>query len=168
MGVLGTAYQSSRTGDPSPCSPWQALLGQRLRLQETSLAPFALPTVSLLPAITLGLPAPARVSGWGTLPPLRASPASFLPVCYCLTLFFPSSPGILSSSDFLPFFQADGDRRTHSTLGPRGPVLGNPHTPLFLHHGLEPEATGTLPSRLQPILLLDPSVSHAPLWTGES
>lgn len=46
-----------------PCSPWQALLGQRLRLQETSVAPFALPTVSLLPAITLGLPAPARVSG---------------------------------------------------------------------------------------------------------
>lgn len=61
--------------------------------------------------------------------------------------------------------EADGDRRTHSTLGPRGPVLGNPHAPLFLHHGLEPEAGGTLPSRLQPILLLDPSVSHAPLWT---
>ncbi|CAO2601106.1 Histone deacetylase 7 [Lemmus lemmus] len=61
--------------------------------------------------------------------------------------------------------EADGDRRTHSTLGPRGPVLGNPHAPLFLHHGLEPEAGGTLPSRLQPILLLDPSISHAPLWT---
>ncbi|CAH6791397.1 Hdac7 [Phodopus roborovskii] len=61
--------------------------------------------------------------------------------------------------------EADGDRRTHSTLGPRGPVLGSPHAPLFLHHGLEPEAGGTLPSRLQPILLLDPSVSHAPLWT---
>ncbi|XP_055482823.1 histone deacetylase 7 isoform X2 [Psammomys obesus] len=61
--------------------------------------------------------------------------------------------------------EADGDRRTHSTLGPRGPVLGNPHTPLFLHHGLEPEAAGTLPSRLQPVLLLDPSVSHVPLWT---
>ncbi|KAL1767370.1 histone deacetylase 7 isoform X2 [Sigmodon hispidus] len=61
--------------------------------------------------------------------------------------------------------EADGDRRTHSTLGPRGPVLGNPHAPLFLHPGLEPEAGGTLPSRLQPILVLDPSVSHAPLWT---
>ncbi|XP_029404126.1 histone deacetylase 7 isoform X2 [Mus pahari] len=105
---------------PNPALGSEALLGQRLRLQETSLAPFALPTVSLLPAITLGLPAPAR---------------------------------------------ADGDRRTHSTLGPRGPVLGNPHGPLFLHHGLDPEAGGTLPSRLQPILLLDPSVSHAPLWT---
>uniref|UniRef100_A0A250YLQ3 Histone deacetylase n=1 Tax=Castor canadensis TaxID=51338 RepID=A0A250YLQ3_CASCN len=61
--------------------------------------------------------------------------------------------------------EADGDRRTHSTLGPRGPVLGSPHTPLFLHHGLEPEAGGTLSSRLQPILLLDPSVSHTPLLT---
>uniref|UniRef100_I3LBI4 Histone deacetylase n=1 Tax=Sus scrofa TaxID=9823 RepID=I3LBI4_PIG len=60
--------------------------------------------------------------------------------------------------------EADGDRRTHPTLGPRGPVLG-PHAPLFLPHGLEPEAGGPLPSRLQPILLLDPSVSHAPLLT---
>ncbi|EFB22332.1 hypothetical protein PANDA_009073, partial [Ailuropoda melanoleuca] len=107
---------------PNPVLGSEALLGQRLRLQETSLAPFALPTVSLLPAITLGLPAPAR---------------------------------------------ADADRRTHPTLGPRGPVLGSPHAPLFLPHGLEPEAGGPLPSRLQPILLLDPSVSHAPLLTGE-
>ncbi|XP_036108970.1 histone deacetylase 7 isoform X2 [Molossus molossus] len=105
---------------PNPILGSEALLGQRLRRQETSLAPFPLPTVSLLPAITLGLPAPAR---------------------------------------------ADGDRRTHPTLGPRGPVLGSPHAPLFLPHGLEPEAGGTLPSRLQPILLLDPSVSHTPLLT---
>ncbi|KAM4882952.1 histone deacetylase 7 isoform 1-T1 [Thomomys bottae] len=105
---------------PTPVLGSEALLGQRLRLQETSLAPFALPTVSLLPAITLGLPAPARV---------------------------------------------DGDRRTHSTLGPRGPVLGSPHAPLFLHHSLEPKAGGTLPSCLQPILLLDPSVSHTHLLT---
>uniref|UniRef100_A0A8D2BAV8 Histone deacetylase n=1 Tax=Sciurus vulgaris TaxID=55149 RepID=A0A8D2BAV8_SCIVU len=60
--------------------------------------------------------------------------------------------------------EADGDRRTHPALGPR-PVLGSPHAPLFLPHGLEPEAGGTLPSRLQPILLLDPSVSHTPLLT---
>ncbi|KAM9673489.1 histone deacetylase 7 isoform 1-T1 [Trichechus inunguis] len=105
---------------PNPVLGSEALLAQRLRLQETSRAPFALPTVSLLPAITLGLPAPAR---------------------------------------------ADGDRRTHPTLGPRGPVLGSPHAPLFLPPGLEPEVGGTLPSRLQPILLLDPSVSHAPLLT---
>ncbi|XP_070475589.1 histone deacetylase 7 isoform X6 [Equus przewalskii] len=105
---------------PGPGLGTEALLGQRLRLQETSVAPFALPTVSLLPAITLGLPAPAR---------------------------------------------ADGDHRTHLTLGPRGPVLGSPHAPLFLPHGLEPEAGGPLPSRLQPILLLDPSAPHAPLLT---
>ncbi|XP_064447419.1 histone deacetylase 7 isoform X3 [Mirounga angustirostris] len=105
---------------PNPVLGSEALLGPRLRLQETSLAPFALPTVSLLPAITLGLPAPAR---------------------------------------------ADADRRAHPTLGPRGPVLGSPHAPLFLPHGLESEAGGPLPSRLQPILLLDPSVSHAPLLT---
>ncbi|XP_060985212.1 histone deacetylase 7 isoform X4 [Dama dama] len=61
--------------------------------------------------------------------------------------------------------EADGDRRTHATLGPRGPVLGSPHAHLFLPHGLEPEAGGPLPSRLQPILLLDPSVSHTPLLT---
>uniref|UniRef100_A0A8P0NW60 Histone deacetylase n=1 Tax=Canis lupus familiaris TaxID=9615 RepID=A0A8P0NW60_CANLF len=61
--------------------------------------------------------------------------------------------------------EADADRRTHPTLGPRGPVLGGPHAPLFLPHGLEPEAGGALPSRLQPILLLDPSVSHTPLLT---
>ncbi|XP_066224946.1 histone deacetylase 7 isoform X1 [Saccopteryx leptura] len=105
---------------PNPILGSEALLGQRLRRQETSLAPFALPTVSLLPAITLGLPAPAR---------------------------------------------ADVDRRTLPTLGPRGPVIGSPHTPLFLPHGLEHEAGGTLPPRLQPILLLDPSVSHNPLLT---
>uniref|UniRef100_A0A8C4N2F4 Histone deacetylase n=2 Tax=Equus TaxID=9789 RepID=A0A8C4N2F4_EQUAS len=61
--------------------------------------------------------------------------------------------------------EADGDHRTHLTLGPRGPVLGSPHAPLFLPHGLEPEAGGPLPSRLQPILLLDPSAPHAPLLT---
>ncbi|XP_012493943.1 PREDICTED: histone deacetylase 7 isoform X1 [Propithecus coquereli] len=61
--------------------------------------------------------------------------------------------------------EVDGDRRTHPTLGPRGPVLGSPHAPLFLPHGLEAEAGGALPSRLQPILLLDPSVSHASLLT---
>ncbi|XP_032348572.1 histone deacetylase 7 isoform X6 [Camelus ferus] len=100
---------------PNPVLGSEALLGQRLRLQETSLAPFA-----LLPTITLGLPAPART---------------------------------------------DGDRRTHPTMGPRGPVLGSPHAPLFLPHALESDAGGPLPSRLQPILLLDPSVSHTPLLT---
>ncbi|XP_006091529.1 histone deacetylase 7 isoform X8 [Myotis lucifugus] len=118
--VSGCSSPNDSEHGPNPILGSEALLGQRLRRQETSLAPFALPTVSLLPAITLGLPAPAR---------------------------------------------ADGDRRIHPTLGPRGPVLGSPHAPLFLPHGLESEAGGTMPSRLQPILLLDPSVSHTPLLT---
>uniref|UniRef100_A0A8C8Z2V2 Histone deacetylase n=1 Tax=Prolemur simus TaxID=1328070 RepID=A0A8C8Z2V2_PROSS len=118
--VSGCSSPNDSEHGPNPVLGSEALLGQRLRLQEISLALFALPTVSLLPAITLGLPAPAR---------------------------------------------ADGDRRTHPTLGPRGPVLGSPHAPLFLPHGLEAEAGGALPSRLQPILLLDPSVSHASLLT---
>ncbi|XP_069345417.1 histone deacetylase 7 isoform X2 [Eulemur rufifrons] len=118
--VSGCSSPNDSEHGPNPVLGSEALLGQRLRQQEISLALFALPTVSLLPAITLGLPAPAR---------------------------------------------ADGDRRTHPTLGPRGPVLGSPHAPLFLPHGLEAEAGGALPSRLQPILLLDPSVSHASLLT---
>uniref|UniRef100_A0A2K6EKC5 Histone deacetylase n=1 Tax=Propithecus coquereli TaxID=379532 RepID=A0A2K6EKC5_PROCO len=118
--VSGCSSPNDSEHGPNPVLGSEALLGQRLRLQEISLALFALPTVSLLPTITLGLPAPARV---------------------------------------------DGDRRTHPTLGPRGPVLGSPHAPLFLPHGLEAEAGGALPSRLQPILLLDPSVSHASLLT---
>ncbi|KAM6215060.1 histone deacetylase 7 [Rhynchocyon petersi] len=105
---------------PNPILGSEALLGQRLWLQETSQAPFAWPAVSLLPTITLGLPAPAR---------------------------------------------ADGDRRTHPALGPRMPVLGSPHVPFFLPPGLETEVGGTLSSHLQPIFLLDPSVSHAPLLT---
>uniref|UniRef100_A0A8C5XD03 Histone deacetylase n=1 Tax=Microcebus murinus TaxID=30608 RepID=A0A8C5XD03_MICMU len=118
--VSGCSSPNDSEHGPNPVLGSEALLGQRLRLQEISLALFALPTVSLLPAITRGRPAPTR---------------------------------------------ADGDRRTHPTLGPRGPVLGSPHAPLFLPHGLEAEAGGTLPSRLQPILLLDPSVSHASLLT---
>lgn len=113
-----------------------------------------------------GAACPCQGEWLGHLAPTPCFSGLF-PACILLPylhLFLPESSPTLT----LPFFQADGDRRTHSTLGPRGPVLGNPHAPLFLHHGLEPEAGSTLPSRLQPILLLDPSVSHAPLWTGES
>ncbi|XP_045411049.1 histone deacetylase 7 isoform X4 [Lemur catta] len=164
--VSGCSSPNDSEHGPNPVLGSEALLGQRLRLQEISLALFALPTVSLLPAITLGLPAPARVSGWGANPPCR--PPSFFRSLVLLP------PPITSTAlcwyvlprDFSPLLsQADGDRRTHPTLGPRGPVLGSPHAPLFLPHGLEAEAGGALPSRLQPILLLDPSVSHASLLT---
>lgn len=93
-----------------------------------------------------------------------ASSASF----YCLSFYLYHSAESSPCDFSLSFPQADGDRRTHPTLSPRGPVLGSPHAPLFLPHGLEPEAGGPLPSRLQPVLLLDPSVSHTPLLTGES
>ena len=95
-------------------------------------------------------------------PPLP-SPAASLHRLHC-SLYW----NLLPCDPSPPLPQVDGDRRTHPTLGPRGPVLGSPHAPLFLPHGLEPEAGGALPSRLQPILLLDPSVSHTPLLTGES
>ncbi|XP_058512080.1 histone deacetylase 7 isoform X2 [Ochotona princeps] len=87
----GCSSPNGSEHSPSASLGSEVLLGQRLRLQETTLAPFTLPTVSLLPAITLGLPAPAR--------------------------------------------------------------------------GLEQEAGGSLPSRLQPVLLLDPAASHGPLLT---
>ncbi|XP_040834883.1 histone deacetylase 7 isoform X2 [Ochotona curzoniae] len=131
--TLGDSSPSSSSTPASGCSSpndsehgpnaslgSEVLLGQRLRLHETTLAPFTLPTVSLLPAITLGLPAPARV---------------------------------------------DNERRARQPLGPRGPVLGSSHCPLFLSQGLEQEAGGSLPSRLQPVLLLDPAASHGPLLT---
>lgn len=100
---------------------------------------------------------------------MPSSPASLTPFC-CLThrLHCPLCWNLLPCDPSPPLPQADGDRRTHPTLGPRGPVLGSPHAPLFLPPGLESEAGGTMPSRLQPILLLDPSVSHPPLLTGES
>ncbi|XP_043822561.1 histone deacetylase 7 isoform X1 [Dromiciops gliroides] len=118
--VSGCSSPNDSEHGPLPVMGSEELLAQRLRLQESSVAPFALPTVSALPEITLGLPATAR---------------------------------------------ADGDRRTHPALGPRGPVLGTPHGPLFLPPGLEPEAGGTLAPHLQPILILEPSISHPPLLT---
>ncbi|XP_028928527.1 histone deacetylase 7 isoform X1 [Ornithorhynchus anatinus] len=62
-----------------------------------------------------------------------------------------------------PGHEVDGDRRTLPAVGPRVPVLGASHASLFLSQGLEPEASGALPSRLQPVLILEPSASHAPL-----
>ncbi|XP_038608206.1 histone deacetylase 7 isoform X2 [Tachyglossus aculeatus] len=62
-----------------------------------------------------------------------------------------------------PGHEVDGDRRPLPAVGPRVPVLGASHASLFLSQGLEPEASGALPSRLQPVLILEPSASHAPL-----
>ncbi|NXP46605.1 HDAC7 deacetylase, partial [Heliornis fulica] len=101
-------------------------LAQRLMMQESSLAQFALQSAASLPAITLGLPAATSARG-------------------------------------------EADRRPLSGLAHRvpvlnGPVLAGTHSPMFIPAGLEQhEAGGPLSPRLQPLIILEPSVTHAPL-----
>ncbi|XP_010225757.1 PREDICTED: histone deacetylase 7, partial [Tinamus guttatus] len=101
-------------------------LAQRLMLQESSLAQFALQSAASLPAITLGLPATTSARG-------------------------------------------EADRRPLSGLAHRvpvlnGPVLAGTHSPMFLPAGLEQHEAGSpLSPRLQPVIILEPSVTHAPL-----
>ncbi|XP_041324176.1 histone deacetylase 7 [Pyrgilauda ruficollis] len=104
----------------------EAPLAQRLLLQESSLAQFALQSAASLPAITLGLPATT-----GT--------------------------------------RADAERRALPGLAHRVPVLNGPvlpgaHPPVFIPAGLEQREPGSpLSPRLQPVIILEPSVTHAPL-----
>ncbi|NXD86002.1 HDAC7 deacetylase, partial [Halcyon senegalensis] len=104
----------------------EAPLAQRLMLQESSLAQFALQSAASLPAITLGLPATASARG-------------------------------------------EADRRPLSSLAHRvpvlnGPVLAGAHSPVFIPAGLEQHEAGSpLSPRLQPVIILEPSVTHAPL-----
>ncbi|XP_040395284.1 histone deacetylase 7 isoform X2 [Cygnus olor] len=104
----------------------EAPLAQRLMLQESSLAQFALQSAASLPAITLGLPATTSARG-------------------------------------------DADRRPLSGLAHRvpvlnGPVLAGTHSPMFIPAGLEQHEAGSpLSPRLQPVIILEPSVTHAPL-----
>ncbi|XP_060108684.1 histone deacetylase 7 isoform X2 [Heteronotia binoei] len=100
-------------------------LAQRLRMQESSLAQFALQTTGSLPALTLGLPAPSTASTRG-----------------------------------------DGDHRTLPGLAHKVPVLTSTHAPMFLPTNLEQHEPGSpLSTRLQPVIILEPSLSHAPLVT---
>ncbi|XP_054859347.1 histone deacetylase 7 isoform X2 [Eublepharis macularius] len=100
-------------------------LAQRLRMQESSLAQFALQTTGSLPALTLGLPATSASSTRG-----------------------------------------DGDHRTLPGLAHKVPVLTSTHTPVFLPTNLEQHEPGSpLSTRLQPVIILEPSLSHAPLVT---
>ncbi|NXR93224.1 HDAC7 deacetylase, partial [Hypocryptadius cinnamomeus] len=111
---------------PAPGVAHEAPLAQRLLLQESSLAQFALQSAASLPAITLGLPATT-----GT--------------------------------------RADAERRALPGLAHRVPVLNGPvlpgaHSPVFIPASLEQhEAGSALPPRLQPVIILEPSVTHAPL-----
>ncbi|NXB38186.1 HDAC7 deacetylase, partial [Eulacestoma nigropectus] len=101
-------------------------LAQRLMMQESSLAQFALQSAASLPAITLGLPATTGARG-------------------------------------------EAERRALPSLAHRVPVLNGPvlpgtHSPVFIPAGLEQHEAGSpLSPRLQPVIILEPSVSHAPL-----
>ncbi|XP_050187009.1 histone deacetylase 7 isoform X2 [Myiozetetes cayanensis] len=98
-------------------------LAQRLMMQESSLAQFALQSAASLPAITLGLPATSSARGEGERRPLP-SLAHRVPVL-------------------------------------NGPVLPGSHSPVFIPAGLEQHEP--LSPRLQPLIILEPSVTHAPL-----
>ncbi|XP_014747961.1 PREDICTED: histone deacetylase 7-like [Sturnus vulgaris] len=103
----------------------QAPLAQRLLMQESSLAQFALQSAASLPALTLGLPATTGASVGA---------------------------------------RGDADRRALPALAHRVPVLPGPHSPVFLPASLEQhEASGALSPRLQPLIILEPSVTHGPL-----
>ncbi|XP_061470518.1 histone deacetylase 7 isoform X2 [Rhineura floridana] len=100
-------------------------LAQRLRMQETSLAQFALQTTGSLPALTLGLPTTSAASARG-----------------------------------------DGDHRTLPGLAHKVPVLTSTHAPVFLPTSLEQHEPGNpLSTRLQPVIILEPSLTHSPLVT---
>ncbi|XP_053225546.1 histone deacetylase 7 isoform X7 [Podarcis raffonei] len=100
-------------------------LAQRLRMQESSLAQFALQTTGSLPALTLGLPTTSAASARG-----------------------------------------DGDHRTHPGLAHKVPVLTSTHAPIFLPTSLEQHEPGNpLSTRLQPVIILEPSLPHSPLVT---
>ncbi|NWV17773.1 HDAC7 deacetylase, partial [Origma solitaria] len=101
-------------------------LAQRLMMQESSLAQFALQSAASLPAITLGLPATTSA-------------------------------------------RSEAERRALPSLAHRVPVLNGPvlpgtHSPVFIPAGLEQHEAGSpLSPRLQPVIILEPSVTHAPL-----
>uniref|UniRef100_A0ABM5FPL5 Histone deacetylase n=1 Tax=Pogona vitticeps TaxID=103695 RepID=A0ABM5FPL5_9SAUR len=103
----------------------EAPLAQRLRMQESSLAQFALQTTGSLPALTLGLPATSAASARG-----------------------------------------EGDPRALPGLAHKLPVLASTHAPVFLPASLEQhEPSSPLSPRLQPVIILEPSLAHSPLVT---
>ncbi|XP_039944341.2 histone deacetylase 7 [Hirundo rustica] len=102
-----------------PAAAHETPLAQRLMMQESSLAQFALQSAASLPAITLGLPATTSARG-------------------------------------------EAERRALPGLAHR--VLPAAHSPVFIPAGLEQrEPGGAPPPRLQPVIILEPSGTHAPL-----
>lgn len=64
--------------------------------------------------------------------------------------------------------QGDGDHRAHPGLAHKVPVLTSTHAPMFLPANLEQHEPGSpLSPRLHPVIILEPSLTHTPLVTGE-
>nr|XP_034957353.1 histone deacetylase 7 isoform X3 [Zootoca vivipara] len=62
--------------------------------------------------------------------------------------------------------EGDGDHRTHPGLAHKVPVLTSTHAPVFLPTSLEQHEPGNpLSTRLQPVIILEPSLPHSPLVT---
>ncbi|XP_060128115.1 histone deacetylase 7 isoform X3 [Zootoca vivipara] len=62
--------------------------------------------------------------------------------------------------------RGDGDHRTHPGLAHKVPVLTSTHAPVFLPTSLEQHEPGNpLSTRLQPVIILEPSLPHSPLVT---
>uniref|UniRef100_A0A8C9ELE9 Histone deacetylase n=1 Tax=Pavo cristatus TaxID=9049 RepID=A0A8C9ELE9_PAVCR len=80
----------------------------------------------------------------------------------------PAEHGALPAASSMAH-EGDADRRPLSGLAHRVPVLNGPvltgtHSPMFIPAGLEQHEAGSpLSPRLQPVIILEPSVTHAPL-----
>lgn len=80
----------------------------------------------------------------------------------------PAEHGALPTASSMAH-EGDGDRRSLSGLAHRVPVLNGPvltgtHSPMFIPAGLEQHEAGSpLSPRLQPVIILEPSVTHTPL-----
>ncbi|XP_025898610.1 histone deacetylase 7 [Nothoprocta perdicaria] len=81
----------------------------------------------------------------------------------------PAEHGALPAAAAAVVHEGEADRRPLSGLAHRvpvlnGPVLAGTHSPMFLPTGLEQHEAGSpLSPRLQPVIILEPSVTHAPL-----
>ncbi|XP_069662357.1 histone deacetylase 7 isoform X4 [Haliaeetus albicilla] len=80
----------------------------------------------------------------------------------------PAEHGALPAASSMAH-EGETDRRPLSSLAHRvpvlnGPVLAGTHSPMFIPAGLEQHEAGSpLSPRLQPVIILEPSVTHTPL-----
>lgn len=96
-------------------------------------------------------------------------PLGTVKICCPLLMLCPGRLLTQSSSSL----QGETDRRPLSSLAHRvpvlnGPVLAGTHSPMFIPAGLEQHEAGSpLSPRLQPVIILEPSVTHTPLVAGK-